>query len=79
MFVNREDLEKFSRVLENSDLVKFAKSQPMLFEIETDKKIIDKFLLIIDKALPRTEDQAAILFAEEVRRKELKKQKFMQK
>ena len=76
MFVNREDLEKFSRVLENSDLVKFAKSQPMLFEIETDKKIIDKFLLIIDKALPRTEDQAAILFAEEVRRKEMQKQKF---
>ena len=76
MFVNREDLEKFSRVLENSDLVKFAKSQPMLFEIETDKKIIDKFLLIIDKALPRTEDQAAILFAEEVRKKEMQKQKF---
>ncbi|UGS23742.1 BatD family protein [Flavobacterium channae] len=76
MFVNREDLEKFNKVLENSDLVKFAKSQPLPFEIETDKKIIDKFLLIIDKALPRTEDEAAILFAEEVRRKELQKQKF---
>ena len=75
MFVNREDLEKFSRVLENSDLVKFAKSQPLPFEIETDKKIIDKFLLVIDKALPRTEDQAAILFAEEVRKKEIQKQK----
>uniref|UniRef100_UPI00404920FE hypothetical protein n=1 Tax=Flavobacterium sp. TaxID=239 RepID=UPI00404920FE len=60
MFVNREDLEKFKKVL----------------EIETDKKIIDKFLLVIDKALPRTEDQAAILFAEEVRKKEMQKQKF---
>lgn len=76
MFVNREELEKFKRVLENSDLVKFAKSQPLPFEIETDKKIIDKFLLVIDKALPRTEDQAAILFAEEVRKKEMQKQKF---
>lgn len=76
MFVNREELDKFKKVLENSDLVKFAKSQPLLFEIETDKKIIDKFLLVIDKALPRTEDQVAILFAEEVRKKELKKQKF---
>ena len=76
MFVNREDLEKFKKVLENSDLVKFAKSQPLPFEIETDKKIIDKFLLVIDKALPRTEDQAAILFAEEVRKKEMQKQKF---
>lgn len=76
MFVNREELDKFKRVLENSDLVKFAKSQPLPFEIETDKKIIDKFLLVIDKALPRTEDQAAILFAEEVRKKEKQKQKF---
>lgn len=75
MFVNREELDKFKRVLENSDLVKFAKSQPLPFEIETDKKIIDKFLLVIDKALPRTEDQAAILFAEEVRKKEMQKQK----
>ena len=76
MFVNREELDKFKKVLENSDLVKFAKSQPLPFEIETDKKIIDKFLLVIDKALPRTEDQAAILFAEEVRKKEMQKQKF---
>ncbi|RAK23753.1 hypothetical protein B0I03_103219 [Flavobacterium aquaticum] len=75
MFVNREELDKFKKVLENSDLVKFAKSQPLPFEIETDKKIIDKFLLVIDKALPRTEDQAAILFAEEVRKKEMQKQK----
>jgi len=77
MFVNREELDKFRQVLENADLVKFAKSKPMQFEIEKDKTIIDKFLLIVDKALPRTEEQAEALFAEEVRRKELKKQKFM--
>lgn len=77
MFVNREELDKFRQVLENSDLVKFAKSKPLQFEIEKDKSIVDKFLLIFDKALPRTEEQAEALFAEEVRRKELKKQKFM--
>jgi hypothetical protein len=77
MFVNREELDKFRQVLENADLVKFAKSKPLQFEIEKDKTIIDKFLLIVDKALPRTEEQAEALFAEEVRRKELKKQKFM--
>jgi len=77
MFVNREELDKFRQVLENSDLVKFAKSKPLQFEIEKDKSIVDKFLLIVDKALPRTEEQAEALFAEEVRRKELKKQKFM--
>ena len=76
MFVNREELERFKSVLENSDLVKFAKSQPLLFEIEKDKNTIDKFLLIIDKALPRTEEESVALFAEEVRKKELKKQKF---
>ena len=77
MFVNREELDKFRQVLENSDLVKFAKSKPLQFEIEKDKSIVDKFILIVDKALPRTEEQAEALFAEEVRRKELKKQKFM--
>jgi hypothetical protein len=77
MFVNSEELDKFRQVLENADLVKFAKSKPLQFEIEKDKTIIDKFLLIVDKALPRTEEQAEALFAEEVRRKELKKQKFM--
>ena len=76
MFVNREELDKFRQVLENADLVKFAKSQPLQFEIEKDKSIIDKFILIVDKALPRKEDEAETLFAEEVRRKEIKKQKF---
>jgi hypothetical protein len=76
MFINREELEQFKVVLENADLVKFAKSKPLQFEIEKDKGIIDKFLIIIDKALPRTEAEAEVLFAEEVRKKELKKQKF---
>jgi len=77
MFVNREELDKFNKVLENSDLVKFAKSKPLQFEIEKDKSTIDKFLLIIDKALPRKEAEAETLFAEEVRKKEIKKQKFI--
>jgi hypothetical protein len=76
MFVNREELDKFRQVLENADLVKFAKSKPLQFEIEKDKSIVDKFILIVDKALPRKEEEAETLFAEEVRRKELKKQKF---
>ena len=76
MFINRDELEQFKVVLENADLVKFAKSKPLQFEIEKDKGIIDKFLIIIDKALPRTEAEAEVLFAEEVRKKELKKQKF---
>lgn len=76
MFINRAELDQFKAVLENADLVKFAKSKPLQFEIEKDKGIIDKFLIIIDKALPRTEAEAEVLFAEEVRKKELKKQKF---
>ena len=76
MFINRDELEQFKVVLENADLVKFAKSKPLQFEIEKDKGLIDKFLIIIDKALPRTEAEAEVLFAEEVRKKELKKQKF---
>lgn len=75
MFINRDELEQFKGVLENADLVKFAKSKPLQFEIEKDKGIIDKFLIIIDKALPRSEAEAEVLFAEEVRKKELKQQK----
>ena len=71
--ISADTLAKFKRVMETSDLVKFAKSKPLQFEIEKDKGIIDKFILIIDKALPRTEDEAEVLFAEEVRQKELKK------
>ena len=58
-----------------SDLVKFAKSKPLDFEIENDKKTVNTFLISLDKAIPRTEEETENLFAEELKRKKTRKQK----
>lgn len=73
--LNRQTLEQFKKVMSNADLVKFAKSKPLDFEIESDKKTIDTFLMSLDKAIPRTEDETEDLFAEELKRKKDRKQK----
>lgn len=73
--LSRETLEQFKKVMSNADLVKFAKSKPLDFEIESDKKTIDTFLMSLDKAIPRTEDETQDLFAEELKRKKDRKQK----
>ncbi len=73
--LGRETLEQYKRVMETADLVKFAKSKPLDFEIEADRKIIDTFLMSLDKAIPRTEDETENLFAEELKRKKERKQK----
>lgn len=74
--LDRETLDRFKRVMGTSDLVKFAKSKPLDFEIENDKKIIDTFLMSLDKAIPRSEEESENQFAEELKRKKEKKQKF---
>lgn len=73
--LSNDILEKFKRVMSNADLVKFAKSKPLDFEIENDKKMIDSFLISLDKAIPRTEEETENLFTEELKRKKFKKQK----
>ena len=73
--LSNNDLENFKKVLFNADLVKFAKSKPLDFEIQNDKKSIDTFLISLDKAIPRSEEETENLFAEEMKRKKEKKQK----
>lgn len=73
--LSNSDLENFKKVLSNADLVKFAKSKPLDFEIQNDKKSIDTFLISLDKAIPRSEEETENLFAEEMKRKKEKKQK----
>lgn len=73
--LSNDILEKFKRVMSNADLVKFAKSKPLDFEIENDKKMVDTFLISLDKAIPRTEEETENLFTEELKRKKFKKQK----
>jgi hypothetical protein len=50
--LSRETLENLEKVLKHADLVKFAKSQPMDFEIEEDKKRISNSIVTIHKSIP---------------------------
>lgn len=52
MTVSSETLENLERVLKQADLVKFAKSRPVDFEIAEDKNKIEKAILTLDKSIP---------------------------
>ena len=73
--LSQDILDTFKKVMANADLVKFAKSKPLDFEIENDKKMIDSFLISIDKAIPRTDEEKENLFTEELKRKRNRSQK----
>lgn len=73
--LSQDVLEKFKKVMSNADLVKFAKSKPLDFEIENDKKMVDSFLISLDKAIPRTDEEKENLFTEELKRKRNRSQK----
>ncbi|WP_338410665.1 hypothetical protein [uncultured Flavobacterium sp.] len=68
-------LNQFNLVLKNSDLVKFAKSQPIASEIEESKNVVNEFLVSIDKGTPRTQEEVENLFVEEIKQKKAKKGK----
>jgi hypothetical protein len=50
--VNQDTLEEFEAVLKQADLVKFAKSKPLDFEIIEDQKRIQKTIVNIHKSIP---------------------------
>ncbi len=52
MMVSTDTLENLERVLKQADLVKFAKSRPVDFEIAEDKNKIEKAILTLDKSIP---------------------------
>jgi Ca2+/Na+ antiporter len=52
MKVSQETVESLFSVLKQADLVKFAKSQPLEFEITDDRNKIQKAILILDEAIP---------------------------
>jgi hypothetical protein len=52
MTVSKETIENLERVLKQADLVKFAKSKPLDYEITEDKNKIQKAILTLDSAIP---------------------------
>lgn len=78
MAVTQETLENLEKVLKQADLVKFAKSKPLDFEISEDKKKIEKTILTLDRSIPEVvEEEEDIL--NEAQRQKLIKEKLRKK
>lgn len=76
MPVNQETFENLERVLKTADLVKFAKSRPMDFEIVSDREKIEKVIVTIDRSVPKQEeDEETEAFRELQRQKMVRRQK----
>jgi hypothetical protein len=53
MKLSAETFEQLEKVLRNADMVKFAKSRPMDFEIDEDRSRIEKSIVVIDRSIPQ--------------------------
>ena len=52
MTLSQDIIENLERVLKQADLVKFAKSKPLDFEIAEDRNKIQKVIVTLDKSIP---------------------------
>jgi hypothetical protein len=80
MKLSQETIENLFVVLKQADLVKFAKSKPLDFEITEDRKKIERAIVTLDKAIPvvvETEDDMLLneMQRQEQLKKELRKQR----
>lgn len=76
MTLTPETVENLERVLRQADLVKFAKSKPLDFEITDDRNKIQKVILTLDNAIPTEvpEDVEDQLLNEAQRQKQIQAQ-----
>jgi hypothetical protein len=80
MKLSKETIDNLFTVLKQADLVKFAKSKPMDFEITEDRKKIERAIVTLDKAIPVVvENQDESLLNEMQRLEHLKKEQEKQK
>ncbi|NDP25813.1 MAG: protein BatD [Flavobacterium sp.] len=80
MKLSKETIDSLFVVLKQADLVKFAKSKPLDFEITEDRKKIERAIVTLDKAIPVVVENADEMLLNEMQRqeqlkRELKKQK----
>lgn len=73
MILSQEIIQNLERVLKQADLVKFAKSKPLEYEITEDRNKIQKVIVTLDKAIP-----VEVQENEEMLLNELQKQKQLQ-
>ena len=75
MELSKETIDNLFTVLKQADLVKFAKSKPLDFEITEDRKKIERAIVTLDKSIPvvvETDDD--MLLNEMQRQEQLKKE-----
>ena len=75
MGLSKETIDNLFTVLKQADLVKFAKSKPLDFEITEDRKKIERAIVTLDKSIPvvvETDDD--MLLNEMQRQEQLKKE-----
>lgn len=72
MTVTAETIENLERVLKQADLVKFAKSKPLEYEITEDKNKIQKAILTLDSSIPvEIPEEEDVLLNEVQRQKQI--------
>lgn len=75
MKISPETAANLQAVLMQADLVKFAKSKPLDFEIEEDKKKIQKTILVLDNAIPKVEEIEEEDILNEAQRRKLEEER----
>lgn len=80
MKLSKETIDNLFTVLKQADLVKFAKSKPLDFEITEDRKKIERSIVILDKSIPAVvENEDVSLLNEMQRQQQLKKEQEKQR
>jgi hypothetical protein len=76
MSLTPETVENLERVLRQADLVKFAKSKPLDFEITEDRNKIEKVIVTLDKSMPQEiEETDDVQYKKMLHEKMLRRQK----
>jgi hypothetical protein len=70
MKLSKETIDSLFVVLKQADLVKFAKSKPLDFEITEDRKKIERTIVTLDKAIPVVVENADEMLLNEMQRQE---------
>ncbi|WP_396212000.1 hypothetical protein [Flavobacterium sp.] len=73
--LSKETLANLERVLKQADLVKFAKSKPLDFEIEEDKNRIQNSIITIHKSIPEVKIEEGESALDELQKEKLLKVK----
>ncbi|MHA3787414.1 BatD family protein [Flavobacterium hauense] len=57
MNLTQETFEELEKILRTADMVKFAKSKPLDFEITEDRKRVEKTIVVIDRSIPEEKEE----------------------